>query len=57
MPFACKRCKRIVNSKKCDVCGGETTSSFQGMVVIFDTESEIAKKLGITTPGKYAIKV
>jgi len=39
------------------VCGGETTSSFQGMVVIFDTESEIAKKLGITTPGKYAIKV
>jgi DNA-directed RNA polymerase subunit E" len=57
MPFACKQCKRIVNSKKCNICGSDTTSSFQGIVVIFDTNSEIAKKLGITTPGKYAIKV
>ena len=35
----------------------DITTSFQGIVVIFDAESEIAKKLGITAPGKYAVKV
>jgi len=27
------------------------------MVVIFDPNSEVAKKLGINEPGKYAIKI
>jgi len=56
---ACKKCKAIVlKGSVCPVCKStDLTSSFQGVVVIFDTESEIAKKLGITAPGKYAIKV
>jgi len=57
---ACKKCKRIVEKGTiCPVCKeGDLTTSFQGVVVIFDPEtSEIAKKLGITAPGKYAIKV
>jgi len=33
------------------------TTSFQGTIIIFDVNSEIAKKLGATAPGKYAIKV
>ena len=57
MAFACKNCRLITNSRVCPNCGGETTSSFQGMIVIFDVESEVAKKLNITKPGKYAIKV
>ncbi len=58
MKRACKRCKRILKGNVCPVCkDSETTTSFQGIVVIFDPESEIAKKLGITEPGKYAIKV
>ncbi len=54
---ACKQCKRIVKGNACVVCRTETTTNFQGMIVIFDTNSEIAKKLNITAPGTYAIKV
>ena len=54
---ACKQCKRIVKSNICPVCKGETTTTFKGTIVIFDVESEIAKRLGITAPGTYAIKV
>ncbi len=54
---ACKVCKRIVEKNVCPHCKGETTSNFQGIVVIFSTDSEIAKRLGITEAGKYAIKV
>ncbi len=43
----------------CPECkSGETTSSFQGTVIVFDVEtSEVAKKLGIAGNGRYAIKV
>lgn len=55
---ACRNCKRIVEKTQCPVCKtNDTTTSFQGVVIIFDTESEIAKRLGITAPGKYAIRV
>ena len=55
---ACKSCKRIVKGNKCDACGStDVTRNFQGTIVIFDVESEIAKKMGITAPGTYAIKV
>lgn len=56
---ACRNCKRIIlKGNVCPVCKStDVTTSFQGIVVIFDVESEIAKKLGITAPGKYAIKV
>jgi DNA-directed RNA polymerase subunit E" len=55
---ACKNCKRIVEKNVCPVCKtSDMTSSFKGVVVIFDTESELAKKLGITAPGKYALRV
>ena len=54
---ACRQCKRIVRSNLCPVCKIETTTNFQGIVVIFDVESEVAKKLNITAPGTYAIRV
>ncbi|MEM7819320.1 MAG: transcription elongation factor subunit Spt4 [Candidatus Aenigmatarchaeota archaeon] len=56
---ACKQCKRILTKGSvCPVCKtSELTPNFQGIVVIFDVESEIAKKLGITALGKYAIKI
>ena len=59
MKKACKDCKAIViKGNVCPVCKStNTTSSFQGVIVIFDPESEVAKKLGIAVPGKYAIKV
>ena len=56
---ACKNCKRIVmKGNICPVCKtAELTSSFQGVAVIFDVNAEIAKKLNVTAPGKYALKV
>ncbi len=54
---ACKQCKRIVKANVCPVCKGDTTTTFKGTIVIFDVESDLAKKLGITAPGTYALKV
>ncbi len=57
---ACQDCKRIVDekAKECHVCKTKNlTRNFQGSVVIFSTDSETAQKLGITAPGKYALKV
>jgi len=59
MKRACKICKRVITRGNiCPNCkSSDTTSSFQGTVVIFDVNSELAKKMGITEPGKYALKV
>ena len=55
---ACRQCRRIITGNTCPVCKTQdTTTTFQGVVIIFDVESEIAKKLGITAPGKYAVRV
>lgn len=55
---ACRDCKRILKGTTCLVCKtSNTTTNFQGTVVIFDPESVVAKKLGATAPGTYAIKV
>lgn len=59
MRKACRNCKTIITKGNvCPVCKStDLTSSFQGMLVVFDENSEIAKKMGVTAPGKYAIKV
>ncbi len=57
---ACKNCNRIVeDSDECPVCKNiDLSNSWSGIVVIYDPEdSEIADKLGIATPGRYAIRV
>ncbi len=61
-PFkACRKCKALVNKEAnvCPICGSsDFTDEWEGMVIIIDPEnSEIAKMLGITKPGRYAIKV
>lgn len=54
---ACKSCKRLVEGRMCPICKtSDLTRSFQGVIEIFDCDSEIAKKLNITAPGKYAIR-
>ncbi len=54
---ACKICKRLSDKNVCPACGNDTTQNFQGIIVIFDVESDVAKKMNITSPGKYAIRV
>ncbi len=58
---ACVKCKLLVplNAEVCPNCGGRDFSEdWTGMVVVFDVESsEVAKRLNITKPGRYAIKL
>jgi len=58
--LACKRCKFInIDAEVCKNCGStELTKEWYGYVIILNPEkSEIAKKLEIKTPGRYALKV
>lgn len=54
----CRDCHRIVEGEACVVCGTSNLSEdWAGYVVIIDPEhSEIAKKMRITLPGRYALK-
>lgn len=55
---ACKDCNFLSEDESCPRCGGQTTKEWQGMVAIIDFEkSDIAKQMGITANGKYALKV
>ena len=55
----CKTCKRFVRGPKGPVCNQSNLSvGWKGLVVINNaTDSEVAKQLGITAPGKYCIFV
>jgi len=57
--YVCRECRRFTTEKKCPVCGSTNLSaSWKGLVIIADpTDSEIAKILGVETPGKYALFV
>lgn len=59
MRKACKNCHQIVDGKVCPACKGTSFSNdWTGYVVVIDPEnSEIAKRLNINTPGKYALRV
>lgn len=57
---ACMDCKRIVEKgSECPICkGNNLTTNWKGLVVIYDpAESEIAEKIGVSTAGKYAVRV
>ncbi len=59
MKKACKSCKLFVEGDVCPLCKKNIfTTNWQGRVFILDpAKSKIAKELGITAKGEYAIKV
>ncbi|MEM0226188.1 MAG: transcription elongation factor subunit Spt4 [Thermofilaceae archaeon] len=58
---ACMKCKMLVppNVEICPNCGSRDFSEeWEGMIIVFDVEnSMVAKRLNITRPGRYAIKL
>lgn len=57
---ACRDCRKVISEGiKCPNCGGNAFTTFwRGYVIILDPEkSEIAKKMGINSPGKYALRI
>ena len=55
----CRECHRVVEGETCVICGTSNLSEdWAGYLVIIDPEhSEIAKKMNINLPGRYALKV
>jgi DNA-directed RNA polymerase subunit E" len=55
----CKNCRLFVKGDKCPVCQMSSFSrTWKGMVFIRDPQnSEVAKLLSITHPGKYCLWV
>lgn len=56
---ACRSCKALTENDECPLCGSkDLTVNWEGVVVIIDpTRSALAKKLGITRSGIYALRV
>ena len=56
---ACRECRLISEGSTCPGCKSTNVSDdFSGLVIVFDPEgSSIAKAMGITKKGKYAIRV
>lgn len=55
----CRKCRIFVEGSECPLCkGNQFTDSWKGRIIITDAgRSEIAKKMGITAKGEYAIKI
>jgi len=57
---ACRQCRKVVEeADKCPICGSTSFTTFwRGYVVLLNPEqSQIAEKMGINTPGKYALRL
>ena len=57
--FACRKCHMLTAEKKCPNDGSsELSDEWSGLVIVLDPkESQVAKTLGITVQGRYALKV
>lgn len=54
----CRNCRRFTTGKVCSHCKSTNLStSWKGLVIIINPESEIAKALEINEEGKYALYV
>ena len=58
---ACKKCKALVDIKveECPICGSkEFSTEWSGIIIVTDpAKSVVAGKLGISKPGRYALRV
>jgi RNA polymerase subunit RPABC4/transcription elongation factor Spt4 len=55
---ACRNCRMFTTENVCPNCKSTNLSgSWKGMVIILEPDSELAKALGVETPGKYALYV
>jgi len=55
---ACRKCHILTNRSTCPYCGEPTSDRWQGYLIVIDpSKSQIAEKMQIKMPGKYALKV
>ncbi len=55
----CKSCKMFIEADECPVChSAQFANSFKGRLHILDAgKSDVAKKIGVSHNGEYAIKL
>lgn len=55
---ACTHCSLLSEKQICPACKNPTSTNWSGLLIVIDPEnSDIAKELGITVPGEYALRV
>ncbi|MFH1786424.1 MAG: transcription elongation factor subunit Spt4 [archaeon] len=56
---ACKNCHVLTEESVCPVCKSQEFSpKWKGFITVIDADrSEAAKRMGVTMPGKYALKI
>ena len=55
---ACTHCSLLTEKEQCPLCKNPTSSNWSGLLIVTDPEeSEVAKELGSTEPGEYALRV
>jgi DNA-directed RNA polymerase subunit E" len=57
--LACRKCRTLTTEKSCPNDGStELSNEWSGLIIIINPEySLVAKTLGITKAGRYALKV
>ncbi len=57
--MACRKCKFVTTGKVCPICkSSDLTPDWNGIALVVDpSHSQIARTLGITEKGKYALRV
>ncbi len=54
----CRNCRRFTTEQSCPYCKSTNLStSWKGLVIILNPESEVAKILKVDEAGKYALYV
>jgi len=54
----CRNCRRFTTAQTCPFCKSTNLStSWKGLVVIVNVDSEVAKMLNVSEPGRYALYV
>ena len=56
---ACRKCKRLTEESRCPVDGStDLSGQWSGLIVVLDAaRSEVARTLGVKSPGRYAFSV
>lgn len=56
---ACRQCRTIYEGRECPACGSaEFLDSYKGKIIVVNPEqSEVAKTLGLTKKGVFAIRL
>jgi DNA-directed RNA polymerase subunit E" len=56
--MVCRNCRRFTTEKVCPSCKSTNlSSSWKGLIILINKESELAKAVGISEEGRYAIYV